>query len=851
MEKRRILQLGAGVAGAGLTALLVYVAFFSNLDFLPFGLSTKDSQFQELERSLEALAQRMEAAGAPEGFDDDPEEDAPPAGAAPASKAAPDPKPAASSSAHPAPAAPENATPLREPAVRGRILGFVPSDAWLVVRTPNIREMRAALLDARITKAIASLLPGEITKSAQSELLGFLAEAEVRHQRAFELASAMSEGQGELALAVRGLPNAAGSKASKDGGMQVALLAEVGNRASALEGLMARLDKATPADGTTLQVHAVARDGIAMVIGSDTAIQQPLEPWKAVQAKSSFLTKPICDEAPKTLANGDEPGLEVLADFRALAEALPIPKGAAESALQATGLRSVHGISLLVGGRNGRFSEEFGIHTEGETVLQRVLSPQPIDPAWARWAFSDADSGSIASFPLGRLYSEVAALLPSKEQNELQSTLHALRERYALDLRADLIEQLGPQIVVSTRVRTGKRPPQSLPYDIAIAVEVHKPERLKAALDGILKIAGISGSKRTQRIQGVGDVYTLVPESGAAARMPGFEPCFAFSDNALIFTTSIDGMKRLMGAPRDTASGFPARLERAASSAADGAIFASVSNTVAQIRQLLGSMPQPQKGAATGGELLQGLGNGPAGSDTVVIGICHESGFSFRAESPDFPALTGGTLIGAAISASMALPSLLSVRVESNEQAAIARLRAIAKSQLRFRENRAIDADGDGVGEFGFFGELTGAHALRGQSMVLEPPLLEPDAKPVTAGTSVRSGYLFRIDLPAENGSMTAGPPSKDEVSISGAEKRFVAYAWPVDFGTSGRRVFFVDENGEVYASDNISSAQHYSGPGKSPGYDAALPRATGKSTADLGSYRNARDGALWERLTR
>ncbi|MBL8695328.1 MAG: hypothetical protein JNJ88_14635 [Planctomycetes bacterium] len=845
------MQLGAGVAGAGLTAALVYVAFFTRLDFLPFSPSPKNHQFQELERSLDALAQRLEEAGGEEEFNDAAEDGAPPGRVAARSKAALVEPTAAPAGAPPTPAPSASAPSLREPASRGRILGFVPGDAWLVVRCPKLRELRTALLDPRITKAITSLLPGELTKSAQSEMLGFLAEAEPRHQRAFELASAMADGQGEFALAVRGFPNVAGSNALKSGGLQIALLADMGSRTGVLEGLIARLDKTAPADGTTLQIHAAARDGVAILIGSDSAIAQPLEPWKAAHATSSFLTKPICHEAPKALANGDEPGLEILADFATLAQTLPIPKGAAESVLQATGLRSVHGVSLLVGGRNGRFSEEFGVHTEGETVLQRVLSPQPIDPAWARWAFSDADSGSIASLPLGRLYSEVAALLPSKEQNELQTTLHSLRERYALDLRADLMEQLGPQIVVSTRVRTGKRPAQSLPYDVAIAVEVHKPERLKVALDGILKIAGISGSKRTQRIQGVGDVYTLVPESGAAARMPGFEPCFAFSDHALLFTTSIDGMKRLMGAPRDTASGFPARLERAASSAADGAIFASVSDTAAQIRQLLGSMPQPQKSAAAGSELLQGLGTGSAASDTVVIGICHESGFSFRAESPDFPALTGGTLIGAAISASVALPSLLSVRIESNEQAAIARLRAIAKSQLRFRENRVIDADGDGVGEFGFFGELTGAHMLRGQSMALEPPLLEPDAKPMTAGTSMRSGYLFRIDLPAENGSMTAGPPSKEEVSISGAEKRFVAYAWPVDFGTSGRRVFFVDENGEVYASDNISSAQHYSGAGKSPGYDAALPRTTAKSTADLGSYRNARDGALWERLPR
>lgn len=51
--------------------------------------------------------------------------------------------------------------------------------------------------------------------------------------------------------------------------------------------------------------------------------------------------------------------------------------------------------------------------------------------------------------------------------------------------------------------------------------------------------------------------------------------------------------------------------------------------------------------------------------------------------------------------------------IASNERAAIADLRSIASAQAQLASSGAIDTDDDGVGEYGYFGELAGTAPLR------------------------------------------------------------------------------------------------------------------------------------------
>lgn len=70
-----------------------------------------------------------------------------------------------------------------------------------------------------------------------------------------------------------------------------------------------------------------------------------------------------------------------------------------------------------------------------------------------------------------------------------------------------------------------------------------------------------------------------------------------------------------------------------------------------------------------------------------------------------------------------------------------------------------MDLDGDGVGEFGTFGEMTAAAGLRAgpsgetrraplSSPVLSPALANVDGQ----GIVTKSGYAFRIFLPGKEG---------------------------------------------------------------------------------------------------
>src|SRR5262245_50893945 len=60
--------------------------------------------------------------------------------------------------------------------------------------------------------------------------------------------------------------------------------------------------------------------------------------------------------------------------------------------------------------------------------------------------------------------------------------------------------------------------------------------------------------------------------------------------------------------------------------------------------------------------------------------------------------------------------------IASNERAAIAALREIASAQAQLAASGANDTDANGVGEYGFFGELAGTAPLRVYDPVSDSP---------------------------------------------------------------------------------------------------------------------------------
>ena len=98
-----------------------------------------------------------------------------------------------------------------------------------------------------------------------------------------------------------------------------------------------------------------------------------------------------------------------------------------------------------------------------------------------------------------------------------------------------------------------------------------------------------------------------------------------------------------------------------------------------------------------------------------------------------------------AIIASIAIPNLLSARLNANESAAIATLKNISSSQSQCQASGVIDANSNGAGEYGFFGELSGRVAIRGGTATITPPVLSTAFGNVAASRVTRSGYLLQM----------------------------------------------------------------------------------------------------------
>jgi hypothetical protein len=190
-------------------------------------------------------------------------------------------------------------------------------------------------------------------------------------------------------------------------------------------------------------------------------------------------------------------------------------------------------------------------------------------------------------------------------------------------------------------------------------------------------------------------------------------------------------------------------------------------------------------------------------------------------------------------------------RREANERSAIATLRNFCVAQEQIRAGACIDGDGDGRGEYAYVAEMTAAIGLRNRAgrhgkVPIETPVL-PTSYEVRDGCVLRSGYVFRLYLPAADGSPVGetgnGGMGKPAPDANVAARAWCAYAWPRVHGESGVRAFFVCEDGVVLESPQAT----YSTPERGPSADAALPQGVHTLGTDTGGKeRIGNDGALW-----
>lgn len=188
-----------------------------------------------------------------------------------------------------------------------------------------------------------------------------------------------------------------------------------------------------------------------------------------------------------------------------------------------------------------------------------------------------------------------------------------------------------------------------------------------------------------------------------------------------------------------------------------------------------------------------------------------------------------------AIIAAIAIPSLLRSQMSSNETAAVGTLRTLVASQAQFRGAAVVDQDSDGTGEYGYFQELTGSAVPR--TVAGQVPTVVRAGEYITqvlgivdaaSGTASKSGYHFYMYLPDGAGAnIPETNPLPGGVAADGnaQETRFICYAWPLTYDSSGKRCFVVNQQGEVFAARNVDAAgaAFYNGTAATPAGDAAI----------------------------
>ncbi|HRK36552.1 MAG TPA: prepilin-type N-terminal cleavage/methylation domain-containing protein [Candidatus Hydrogenedentes bacterium] len=126
-----------------------------------------------------------------------------------------------------------------------------------------------------------------------------------------------------------------------------------------------------------------------------------------------------------------------------------------------------------------------------------------------------------------------------------------------------------------------------------------------------------------------------------------------------------------------------------------------------------------------------------------------------------------------AIIAAIAIPNLLRSRMSANEAGAAGAMRTISTGEVAFQTAAFVDADGDGVGDYGTLAQLAdpdGGGAT--------PPFID-----AVLGGGNKHGYVFTVAV--TNGAATTLPA-------------YTCTAAPAAAGRTGYRQYFVDESGVI-----------------------------------------------------
>ncbi len=522
--------------------------------------------------------------------------------------------------------------------------------------------------------------------------------------------------------------------------------------------------------------------------------------------------------------------------------------------LQAMRIDRLRGVALKSAFAGDSFHDEIVIHSTGrDDLLTALLSGGRLDIDIAGYVPADMDAASVISFDLHDAFRAVRDRLPASARRELDGGVLDFELQTGFKLEKMVLPAFGPGFAFGSRGSLIGAAIDGEPFDGVLAIQLRDNESAAKLIDAITRGTGIH---RMLKPRQAGDVRYLSLALPIPDMSPGFEICFRVFDDSLVVATSATTFEAAIS--QKDGGTYYAALEKAVAAAGPDTWAVGITNPGRDIADFAraarhGAEEMAAAGVTSGTDPRQWL---PTQRSIDRFARELPAGWWAWGRTPngvrfDNHSAFGGPMlcgVGVAVVAALAIPSLLQSRISANEQAAITTMRSFVSAQGQFQASEFADRDGDGVGEYGSFAELAGVADLPGGGRAA-PPVLSPGLGAVDAGMVEKSGYLYRIYLPGKNGEwlaeMSAGG-SPSNVDAQRAEREFRAYAWPRDLGSTGNRAFFIDQNGDLYVTQNDGTGAIYSGRDRGPAADAATSRYPSEEMGRPAVMRRGYDGSSW-----
>jgi hypothetical protein len=763
--------------------------------------------------------------------------------------------------------------PMDPSSAHGTLLGFLPRDAWFSVRLPDVAKARAALGSTAIATAFEKSgmmescrpfldplrheLESQVEKNA-SAMKPFVEKVIADGNEFvvsllfvdFERAGAGNEmpiyAAAFVDLGAKERENREMLRAAK-----AVLIATMDAEELSGDGFRVRVD------GMRIEV-AIRTSMLGFLIAPDTSSQPNVDDLFDLHKDESLLAADVVTRSPRAL----EGEVAYAQAYFNIAPLVRLARGYTpkdeQSMFDALGFDSLAGVAAELSIAGSDLHDTFSIVSPGRRdIFTDGLVGKSCDPSFARYTLEDGDDVGVSAFDLNGLYDAIHTRLSPDGRRIMSEMFAQMKVETGIDLKRDVLENFGPGIAYSTIGAPALVEAGLGEMRFATAIEVRSAESANRVINAIVS-AGLP--VQALREQGVDYWRIDVPEM---MELNVGTPVFTLSSDALLFASDFPTLHKLAATAKDAPIGNP-RLRALLDQSSSGWLGKSTATTASEIAAFFSLGQQTLDEAIARGaspeielpsierclELVHGMGDSTRSwtvtDDTIVLESRSPIGSPMLLLAPVMVAGFATGFVTGFENSRLEHGGASAADAEFAQQT----LREIAAAQQKFASIRAVDQDGDKVGEFGTFAEMTGRDPVGNGKKFLNPGLLPPPFAGIRDGVVTLNGICFRLAFVGSNGvpigeMNNGGRP--ETIGIDHAEQRFVAYAWP-EKASASSRAFMIDESGKLYEMIGQDGPLPYAGTDRPLPLDSGFGAATPASTTS--GERLGPRGEVW-RLVR